>query len=814
VTVERGAVAGSTSRWSRIPSRYRWGSIAVLVASLPVLKGLTTSSIFCLRDLSFYFWPEHLWIRDAMMSGTFPFWDPYVGFGQVALADPVRHMLYPPMMLLRLVPSAALGFNIAVALPFPVAAAGLYLFLRRRVSDRAAALGAAAFAVSGPMLSTANMLNFSWSVATIPWALFAVDRLVERPTARRFAVAAATYAMFLLACEGTTLVGGAVLTASYGLFRAAPGTRVRNGARIVASGFCGIALAGVLFVPFLKTTANSPRAEGIDPRVPAFWSLHPLNLSQAVSIGVLGDPIGETGDRGWIRDLNGYPEPFIYSVFVGVTVLVLAALGIGGARRRWEAWFWTAAAAATLLIAFGRFVPVYGALRTVLPIVDALRFPVKFVVLTALAVSVLAAFGLDSLELRSDAEDDGVKPRWLVPLLGVLAACVAVGILTIAALVTGIASPALLGFSSWMGVADPQAASAFLGPSISRSLPPVLIVSTACAAALWMSTRRASLRRYGLAIVFVVAVADPLASSWDLFPMAHVENLGDPPWAAKVRERGERLYVGGRLQFVIDESPDADNVVFAAGLPLTTNSKMESIACVSRYMATFPSPWRVRDAFSFDNAMLWPREYWQVRDRFRHATRDERIRFLRRAGVGSFLVSWEEFPDARVVHEDTLFRPLALWQCDSPSPRVSVTTNWAVEPDIASAVSKTFEPGSTTLVSTAPVPSGLPGTSSADACDILEESDSRVFIEASSISNGGFLVLRDSFATGWSATVDGQPADIVRVDGLFRGVRLAAGTHRVEFRYQPPGLMAGFAVSVFSAIGLGVLALIRPRPEQ
>lgn len=814
MTADPVSPASVVSRLKQIPSRYLWGAFAVAVACLPVLRALSTTRIFCLRDLSFYFWPEHLWIRNALMSGDFPLWDPFVGFGQVALADPVRHMLYPPMMLLRLVPSAALGFNLAVALPFPVAAAGLYLFLRRRVSDRAAALGAAVFAVSGPMLSTSNMLNFSWSVATIPWALLAVDMLVERPTTRRFAFAAMTYAMFLLACEGTTLIGGAVLTAAYGFFRASKGTRIRAGARIVASGLCGIALAGVMFLPFLATTANSPRAEGIDPRVPAFWSLHPLNLAQAVSIDILGDPIGETGDRGWINDLNGYPEPFIYSIFFGITVLALAALGCGSAIRRWERWFWIVVGGVTLLIAFGRFVPVYGAMRTILPIVDALRFPVKFVVLTALAISVLAAFGWETVETRDEPTDTDRSPGSTRIVLWGLGAVSALCLMALTVLALGLGTPVVLGFAEWMRVRDPFVAADFLEWSLQSAIPHILVISASCAAALWMATRLPSVRKYGMAILFATAIVDPLASGWDLFPMAHVENLGEPPWAQKVRDRDERLYVGGRLQFVIDRVPDADNVLFAAGLPLSTNSKIESIACISRYMATFPSAWRVRDSFSFDNAMLWPREYWQARNRFRSASHEERLRFLRRAGVGSYLVPWTELTGASVVHEDALFEPVALWQFDTSSPRVLVTTDWSVDADTASAVGRSFEDRSTVLVSSEASPAGLTGSATADGARILEEGHSRLLIEASSSTDDGFLVVRDSFAGGWTVFVDDQPAEIVRADGLFRAVRIAAGTHQVDFRYEPPGLRAGLVLTTLSALVLGSLVFLRRRSER
>jgi len=45
---------------------------------------------------------------------------------------------------------------------------------------------------------------------------------------------------------------------------------------------------------------------------------------------------------------------------------------------------------------------------------------------------------------------------------------------------------------------------------------------------------------------------------------------------------------------------------------------------------------------------------------------------------------------------------------------------------------------------------------------------------------------------GWEVTVDGQPRDLLRVNSLFRGVRLEAGEHEVVFRYRPTSWRYGW----------------------
>ena len=75
-----------------------------------------------------------------------------------------------------------------------------------------------------------------------------------------------------------------------------------------------------------------------------------------------------------------------------------------------------------------------------------------------------------------------------------------------------------------------------------------------------------------------------------------------------------------------------------------------------------------------------------------------------------------------------------------------------------------------------------------------------------------YLVLTDFYHRGWSATVDGQSSHVFIANALFRAVAIPAGTHVVEFRFQPVSLLIGgliSAVSLLIALSAIVLGLTR-----
>jgi hypothetical protein len=71
------------------------------------------------------------------------------------------------------------------------------------------------------------------------------------------------------------------------------------------------------------------------------------------------------------------------------------------------------------------------------------------------------------------------------------------------------------------------------------------------------------------------------------------------------------------------------------------------------------------------------------------------------------------------------------------------------------------------------------------------------------------LVVSENHYPGWQASVDGRAVKMLRVNYNQRGVALAAGEHTVAFAYRPRSVLAGFAISSVTFLGLLLWTTLR-----
>lgn len=796
-----------------------WASLAAVVALLPVAGLFTFDSIFYLRDLTHCFWDRHLWLRRSLLSGEWPLWDPYLAAGQSAAADALHQMFLLPVLAVRLLGTEVIGFNLWVALPFPLAGLGAYAFLRARFTPAAAALGAVVLATSGPVVSTGNFPNLSWSVAAMPWVLWAADRITGPRIGRRIGVLALVFAFQALAGEPVTMAVTAGLALALSFVVGAPGTsnsrwRQRARATLAVAGGLGLGavVAAVQLLPMADAVQGSAR-----PRISSkdFWSFHPLALVETVAPHLFGDffqtPMLE--DAPWLGALNSGREPFFYSVYIGSAVLTLALVGIvASTRRRWIG-FWAAVSLIGLVAAFGGNTPIYPLVRTYVPALGSFRFPVKYLLVSVMALAALVAAGWEALAGHASQQTATPRSRAARHVAVLLPLAIGLG----AAALWAAANAAGAATTDWfaelavgMGVANPPYAANFLVRSIGEIMWKVALLAFGVAPLVALASSRRRGARLALATLFVVVLIDLLYAARGLNPTCPVALFAPPSWAGVVRAHPEsRFYLGGKMWGrVVATDPDAPSrLVVPQILP-----EMVLRAVLARHTLLYPAGVGAHEMLSYDLPVLWPSVFEVVQTRFAGETREGRDRFLSRTAVRYRILPALQGGERPAMAAGS-FAGSQFYDFGASNRRAFVVPEAVVVPSydtqLEAMFGASFDDRRVVMLGREPrVAEGRVSSPVEPFARFTVDNANRVTIEAGAGPGGGFLVLLDSYAPDWEVTVDGSPATLYRANLMFRAVRLAPGGHTVEFRYRPQMILAGAA---FSAVGLLGLVLISRR---
>ena len=126
---------------------------------------------------------------------------------------------------------------------------------------------------------------------------------------------------------------------------------------------------------------------------------------------------------------------------------------------------------------------------------------------------------------------------------------------------------------------------------------------------------------------------------------------------------------------------------------------------------------------------------------------------------------------------------------------------------IAQILNTDFDLRNTVITAT---PTDLPRTSviPATQATIVEYIGDQIRIQATARQEG-LLVLTDLYDPQWVATVDGESAEILRLNHVMRGVMLTPGDHEIVFRYEPRSVQVGILVSLAGiAVVLGSVIVV------
>jgi hypothetical protein len=740
-------------------------------------------------DCNLSYYPRRFVLHEAWREGVIPFWNPYSFCGTPFLADPQAGVFYPPnWILLPWSPATQLGWFLFLHVAWGGIGA---LVLARRTGAPAelSALAGCAFALNEYFVKHFGQPPFLATTSWLPWVLAAALDVVELPTLRRLARLALAGALMFLAGQPQTALHGAyaaalVAGAALAVRRSEPVPVI---AAVLGAGALAVLLVAAQLLPTIDLASRSARSVLPYGSVVS-GAFHPVEAIRFVVPEFFGTPL--TRDE-WSplfpRGDGFYLRNQINALFAGTPVFALALWGMVAARTRRAASPFTALFAVAALVAFGS--PLARLAYELLPGFRFSRVD-RAGSLVVLAQIVPAALGAADL-VRARGTGRRVFGA------AVVAAAVAGAWLVERA---GSGLPARLG-------ADGATAAIALDPGsvervVTRTRAAALFAAGAGCAFLLPASRFAAGLPLALTIVQLFAFAGPYRGDrapGDVFPPA--------PGIARL---AEELGLGGEggtrfLRFGRDLPVQPYPV--SSILPPSTNV-----------------PYRLRDVQGY-NALadrrlgellesalgeeLFSHGIWAGR-RIVEPTRDAALEhpLLDALSVGAVASvdaitaqGWREIPAPG-------FR---LWRNEQALPRVRLAPGGrgvAREEMAAILRDGRFDPRTDVLWPGDGLVVGEVGPH--DEAEVLVDSWNELAVRTLS-SAGGMLVVADSWAPGWRATIDGAPAEVLPVWGVVRGLAIPAGLHEVVFRYEPPGLRIGIAMSLLGLLAAGTALTVGAR---
>lgn len=804
-----------------------WPALILLALPFCLLRqGLGTGTPPFGGDVVVLNYPLLALIKHQLASGLFPLWNTYAG-GGYPLVPFSALIFYPPLWALHV-----LSVNDTIALldvtHLALAGIGVYALAGVTGAGRLGRLlGALAFLLSGLMVAHlyAGHLFEMGVIAWMPWVFLTTHKLIERRTLSWALILGLVAGLQVLA-NGIgflvfTLYPVAALLA-LGLGRTARRSRgdgLQLLALVVLAGLVASALAAVILLPFAQVLGQSIRSGGLDYRGASQISLAPGALLMLFAPGAVG-----TGpdDTYWLNVFaDGYWHEF--ALYVGLLPLLATLASCMYCRRVPWARFYMGLALVGLLMALGRYTPIYG-LAFHLPLLNLVRVPARWLLASTLGVGVLTGPGFD----------------WLLAQRGgamALLRAVAVPLLALALLAVVLVVALQVLYMRGSGSLDLQ-------PHFAQTIVPAfgrfLLFGALLALILAANAERLIRPRAAAPLLLAAAFLDLWTAASGSIRFSNPAQYYRPSIVGDQLRADASTYrvltidrsMPNRQGMVSDAQYDAEDFapvtlrayfsithpyIFDARIAaeISNADQRDLIHCYDQRFAdlvgigavTFelpsagakpcpvaapPSALQFRSAIAtsywlLPNGKSWnATPFWGVTYLYRNPTALPRTSLLPLSAARTL-----ETPLAqRLAVMGTGFDGRRELVLDPHPAKAPIGLGW-----LQGWWGRFLAPA------TAPLPRLALGQSTV----LVDDSNSvQVGVNARQAS---YLLLDDAYYPGWQVTIDGRPATIQKADYLLRAVRVSAGTHRLVFTYAPLSYLVGMLISGATvALVLGLLA--------
>jgi hypothetical protein len=756
---------------------FAWLSVALAVLYFPLLAG----QILYQRDIGRCIFPSRWFLRDSLVRGDGILWNPLQGLGLSELANPLNQLTYPLNAVFFLSSSPHLT-SWWLLLHLVLGGVGIMMLARTLGARSLVGMLAAgvAWCFSGVCTAefTAGLLLVAG--AYLPWCgmgfihLGRALRTEARMSACLDALAQAAIPVTLAFLAGEVFL--AIVAIGFGLAvtladpepgAIGPDGRLRRARRFVLSATLSVALAAgiatVVIIPAQRIAQGNARAGRLARAVAEVGSFHPARILELVAPGAMGDPYADYVAGPWVGEKRLDGRPVVYGCYLGASAIVLASFAFG--RRRRGPLILASLGLFGLLLALGRHTPVHAVFRTLIPPFALMRGPEKYLIVTVASSSLLAGLGMERLSSSA---------VWLRAVL----AAVPLGVLALFLPFVPAAMAGPVRHGAWAGFA----------------------AALAMAATAWLATRRPRLA----GVLAVAIVTGDLAAAAGPLQNFGPASLLDEVAPAAAAIRADTAARGLRAPPRVHRSPDVDAAIERSAPPRTVAEVQLNL--VRTLIDNHATTYGIGVVPGYDAAMpsslgtLWT------------AGRQHVAALLRLTGV-EYLISGIGDPSLPTPEGlEAMMDPLPgtrLFRVNRVLPRVYLADTTRILPDPA-ARAAVFDPevvaGRRAILAPNPEAAALvPGADfverSVGTCDLESFGNIRIVARCQA-PRPGVAVFLEQFDAGWSASLDGRPAAVLRANLAMRGVFVPPGPHRIVLSYQPPGWRVGVVLSTISLLFL------------
>ena len=341
-------------------------------------------------DVAHYFFWHAQFIKEQLLSGSIPLWNPYYYCGHPFIANPQTFIFYPFTLLYLILP-LPWAFNIDTLGHLYLAAMGAYCFVFLITQSRSAGLAAGTvYSFSGYFMDNiyAGHLTMLHTAALLPWIFYFIEKAYKTKRPYFLLISGFVFGLQILSGEPQNNYYTVLFLTLYFFIRSfyiyqTSGRKPFNmsGVYFALILIVAFGISAIQIVPSLEFMLLSDRAKNTYDFA-TFMSFPPQNFFTFLIPKPLTAPL----NTNW--EFSGY---------LGILSIFLAATGLVFSKQRQHIRCCGILLFLAVTVMLGRYTPVYYLYYKWLPGISTFRIPARCLVIFVFFMAVLVGSGVQQL---------------------------------------------------------------------------------------------------------------------------------------------------------------------------------------------------------------------------------------------------------------------------------------------------------------------------------------------------------------------------------------------------------------------------------